>query len=68
MSDRHISGAVMFGRGNFQPGVLGQPSPEYAFNPKDMKRLADYRSLIWLVVLFQVAFFHANKNYKTGNQ
>ncbi|KAK0212031.1 NRPS-like enzyme [Armillaria fumosa] len=47
MSDRHITGAVMFGRGKFQPGVLIQPSPEYAFDPKDTRRLAEYRSLIW---------------------
>ncbi|PBK84082.1 hypothetical protein ARMGADRAFT_1018748 [Armillaria gallica] len=46
MSDRHISGSIMFSRGNFLPGVLAQPSPEYAFDLKDMKRLAEYRSLI----------------------
>ncbi|KAK0215362.1 NRPS-like enzyme [Armillaria nabsnona] len=47
MSDRHISGVIMFGRGKFQPGVLVQPSPEHAFDPKDTNRLAEYRSLIW---------------------
>ncbi|KAK0184185.1 NRPS-like enzyme [Armillaria mellea] len=46
ISDRHISSAIMFGRGKFQPGVLIQPSPEYSFDPKDTKRLAEYRSLI----------------------
>ncbi|KAK0184035.1 NRPS-like enzyme [Armillaria mellea] len=47
ISDRHISGVVMFGRGKFQPGVLIQPAPEYSFDPKDTKRLVEYRSLIW---------------------
>ncbi|KAK0492930.1 NRPS-like enzyme [Armillaria luteobubalina] len=47
LGDKRISGAVMFGRGRFQPGVLVQPSTEFAFDPKDMKRLMEYRSLIW---------------------
>ncbi|KAK0219250.1 NRPS-like enzyme [Armillaria fumosa] len=50
LGDKHISGAVMFGRGKFQPGVLVQPSAEFAFDPKDMKRLIEYRSLIWETV------------------
>ncbi|KAK0184736.1 NRPS-like enzyme [Armillaria mellea] len=50
LGDKHISGAVMFGRGKFQPGVLVQPSAELAFDPKDTKRLIDYRSLIWETV------------------
>lgn len=47
MSNGHIAGAVMFGRGKFLPGVLIQPSPECVFDPKDTKRLVEYRSLIW---------------------
>ncbi|KAK0215206.1 hypothetical protein EDD85DRAFT_798791 [Armillaria nabsnona] len=47
VSDKHISGTVMFGRGKFQPGVLIQPSPEYVLDPKDTRRLAEYRSLLW---------------------
>lgn len=50
LGDKRISGAVMFGRGKFQPGVLVQPSAEFAFDPKDMKRLIEYRSLIWETV------------------
>ncbi|KAK0454193.1 NRPS-like enzyme [Desarmillaria tabescens] len=51
LGDKRISGAVMFGRGKFQPGVLIQPSEEYAFDPNDAKRLAEYRSLIWDTVV-----------------
>ncbi|KAK0209417.1 hypothetical protein IW262DRAFT_1529216 [Armillaria fumosa] len=43
MSDRHITSAVMFGQGKFQSGVLVQPSPEYAFDPKDTRRLSEYQ-------------------------
>ncbi|PBK81586.1 NRPS-like enzyme [Armillaria gallica] len=50
LGDKHISGAVMFGRGKFQPGVLVQPSVEFAFDPKNVKRLIEYRSLIWETV------------------
>ncbi|KAK0200640.1 NRPS-like enzyme [Desarmillaria ectypa] len=51
LGDKRISGAVIFGRGKFQPGVLIQPSTEYAFDPNDTKRLAEYRSLIWDTIL-----------------
>ncbi|KAK0464051.1 NRPS-like enzyme, partial [Armillaria novae-zelandiae] len=50
LGDKRISGAVMFGRGKFQPGILVQPSAELIFDPKDMKRLMEYRSLIWATV------------------
>ncbi len=33
--DPHVLSAVMFGRGRFQNGVLIDPKPEFAFDPKD---------------------------------
>ncbi|KAK0193212.1 NRPS-like enzyme [Armillaria mellea] len=45
--DRRIAAAVMFGRSKFQPGVLIQPTPDEAFDPRDVIRLAEYRANIW---------------------
>nr|AEM76784.1 NRPS-like enzyme [Armillaria mellea] len=45
--DRRIAAVVMFGRSKFQPGVLIQPTPDEAFDPRDVIRLAEYRANIW---------------------
>ena len=37
----------MFGRGQFQNGVIVDPRKEFAFDPKDEMRLAKYRNAIW---------------------
>lgn len=43
-----IQGAVMFGRGRNEPGVLLEPRPECAtFEPGDMQKLAEFRNLVW---------------------
>lgn len=42
-----VIGAVMFGRGRSQPGVLIEPKPEYAIDPKDSNALAQFRNKIW---------------------
>ncbi|TCD65346.1 putative NRPS-like protein biosynthetic cluster [Steccherinum ochraceum] len=42
-----IAGAVMFGRGRSQPGVLIEPKPEYAIDPKDSKAVAEFRNKVW---------------------
>ncbi|KAK0470423.1 NRPS-like enzyme [Desarmillaria tabescens] len=47
ITDKRIAAAVMFGRSKFQPGVLIQPTPDEAFDPDDVIRLAEYRSSIW---------------------
>ncbi|CCL99492.1 uncharacterized protein FIBRA_01510 [Fibroporia radiculosa] len=47
MQDEHIAGCVMFGRGRFQTGVLIEPEAEYAFNPTDETKLAEFRNMIW---------------------
>ena len=41
--------AVMFGRGRFQNGVLIDPEPQFAFDPKDEEKLKTFRGLIWQV-------------------
>lgn len=42
-----VQGAIMFGRGKSEPGILLEPTPEHAFDPKDAKRLVEYRNNIW---------------------
>ncbi|KAK0207554.1 NRPS-like enzyme [Armillaria fumosa] len=42
--DTRIAAAVMFGRSKFQSGVLIQPTPDEAFDPRDITRLAEYRA------------------------
>ncbi|KAK0193507.1 NRPS-like enzyme [Armillaria mellea] len=51
-ADKRVAAALMFGRSKFQPGVLILPSPEEAFDPSDTTSLVEYRSKIWLVVVF----------------
>ena len=47
--DPHVLTAVMFGRGRFQNGVLIDPKPQFAFDPKDETKLEAFRKLIWQV-------------------
>ncbi|PBL03992.1 NRPS-like enzyme [Armillaria gallica] len=51
-ADKHVAAALMFGRSKFQPGILILPAPEEAFDPSDTTRLVEYRSKIWLVIVF----------------
>ena len=44
--DPHIQSAVMFGRARFQNGVLIDPKPQFAFDPKDEAKLEAFRLLI----------------------
>lgn len=39
----------MFGRGRFNPGVIIDPRPEFAFDPEDLEKLAKFRNTIWYV-------------------
>ncbi|KAI0058351.1 acetyl-CoA synthetase-like protein [Artomyces pyxidatus] len=50
MRDSHIAAAVMFGRGRFQNGVLIEPRREFAFDPVNKQRLAEFRNKIWSTV------------------
>jgi len=47
LQDPHISGAIIFGRGRFQNGVLIEPKTEYGFEPRDEEKLAEFRNKIW---------------------
>ena len=55
--DPHIEYAVMFGRGQFNPGVIIDPKPEFAVDPEDQEGLAEFRNKVWCVF---VAVFIAN--------
>jgi hypothetical protein len=48
--DEKIETAIMFGRSKFQAGVLIMPSKDFAFYPKDLIKLAEFRNAIWFVV------------------
>ncbi|TCD70281.1 putative NRPS-like protein biosynthetic cluster [Steccherinum ochraceum] len=48
--DPHVERVVMFGRGRFNAGILVDPKPAYKFDPKDEKKLAEFRNLIWPTV------------------
>ncbi|ETW76160.1 tridomain enzyme adenylation-thiolation-dehydrogenase [Heterobasidion irregulare TC 32-1] len=45
--DTHVASAIMFGRGRFQNGVLIEPKKEFAFDPRDEVKLAEFRNIIW---------------------
>ncbi|RDX43676.1 acetyl-CoA synthetase-like protein [Lentinus brumalis] len=45
--DPHVKSSLMFGRGKFQNGVLIQPAEDFAFDPSDLKKLEEFRNLIW---------------------
>ncbi|KAF7347147.1 Acetyl-CoA synthetase-like protein [Mycena venus] len=50
MASPHIRGAVMFGRERNQVGVLVEPNVQYKMDPKDEKKVAEFRDLIWPVI------------------
>ena len=45
--DPSVHGAVMFGRGRFNAGVLVEPVAELHFDPTDKNALETYREKIW---------------------
>ncbi|KAH9951150.1 hypothetical protein B0H21DRAFT_855734, partial [Amylocystis lapponica] len=42
-----VSGALMFGRGRMQVGVLVEPHPAHAVEPGNEKALVEFRNAIW---------------------
>ena len=58
--DPHVSGAVVFGQGRFNCGVLVCPKAEWAFDPADEEKLAEYRARIWSA--FPYTFFVGVRN------
>lgn len=46
--DPHVQASVMFGRGQFQAGVIIDPKPGFKFDPdEDESQLAEFRNKIW---------------------
>ncbi|EPQ54835.1 acetyl-CoA synthetase-like protein [Gloeophyllum trabeum ATCC 11539] len=45
-----VAGAMMFGRGHNQVGILIEPRPEHAIDPADEAALARFRNELWPVV------------------
>jgi hypothetical protein len=52
----NIAGAVMFGRGRFNAGVIVAPTQGAAFDPTDLRKLAEFRNLIWYIDFHAVRF------------
>ncbi|KAI0672433.1 acetyl-CoA synthetase-like protein [Trametes maxima] len=48
--DPHIKHSVMFGRGRFQNGILIEPMPEFAIDPKDPAQVEAFRNKIWRTI------------------
>ncbi|KAF5346966.1 hypothetical protein D9758_010089 [Tetrapyrgos nigripes] len=48
--DQHVQASVMFGRGQFQAGIIVEPKLQYAFDVSNEKELSDFRNLIWPTV------------------
>ncbi|KAJ7464987.1 hypothetical protein B0H11DRAFT_2050421 [Mycena galericulata] len=48
--DPHVLSSVMFGRGQFQAGVIVDPKPAFKFDPSDSVKLAEFRNKIWPTV------------------
>ncbi|THH29838.1 hypothetical protein EUX98_g4346 [Antrodiella citrinella] len=48
--DPHVQTCIMFGRGRFNAGILVEPKAAYKFDPKDTKKLVEYRNMIWPTV------------------
>ncbi|THH28492.1 hypothetical protein EUX98_g5704 [Antrodiella citrinella] len=42
-----VNGAIMFGRGQTQAGVLVEPRPDAAIDPKNERALVNFRNKIW---------------------
>lgn len=42
-----LTGAVMFGRGRDQCGIILEPTPEHAINPNDGVEVPNFRNAVW---------------------
>jgi hypothetical protein len=45
--DPHIQGAVIFGHGKMNAGVVIDPRLPYKFDPRDEDKLDDFKDKIW---------------------
>ncbi|KAM5540084.1 hypothetical protein V8D89_006224 [Ganoderma adspersum] len=48
--DPHVRSSIMFGRGRFQNGLLVEPTADFAIDPRDMKKVEEYRNKIWRTI------------------
>ena len=48
--DRHVTNSLMFGRGQFNAGILVEPAPGVSVDPHDPQQLEEFRNLIWPTV------------------
>lgn len=46
-ANRHVNGAVVFGRGRNQVGVLIEPRAGYDIDVDDKTQLAAFRNKVW---------------------
>ena len=46
-ADPHVQGAVIFGHGKLNAGVVIDPCPPYKFNLQDEGKLNDFKDKIW---------------------
>ena len=66
--DPFVRGAVMFGRGKFQNGVLIEPTEDFQIDPTDVKQLEAYRNKIWYVNSVRVRRETAQRNDFQGRR
>lgn len=45
-----VQGAVVFGRGREQAGILLEPRAQFAINPENEAEVAAFRNKVWYVV------------------
>lgn len=45
-----VMGALVFGRGREQAGVLLEPRPGYTIDPKDEAAVVAFRNKVWCVI------------------
>ena len=55
MAHHMVAGAVMFGRGRNQCGILIEPHSQYVIDPSDQSALVDFRNKIWIVSYMRFA-------------
>ncbi|KAF8878687.1 hypothetical protein CPB84DRAFT_1793984, partial [Gymnopilus junonius] len=54
--DPHVQSSVMFGRGEFQAGIIVEPKADFKFDPSDENKLAEFRNKIWPTIQRMNAF------------
>ncbi|KAJ7127122.1 acetyl-CoA synthetase-like protein [Mycena epipterygia] len=50
LQDDHIAGAVMFGNGHAENGIVIEPKKDFAFDPAEVDKVSEFRMKIWPTV------------------